>query len=253
MSITAADMIQDALETTRVYAPGETANSADLARGLGVLNRMMDSWSNESLFCYAILEQNAVLQVGKSVYLIGQPSVGGGPTGQPDWIMQRPLKLIVGPGAAYMLDGNNNRYGVDVFPRDKWNMIGNIQIDSNLPNTIFYDPQFPFGVMNVYPVPNVAWTLYWDSYLQLSRFENLNVALNLPPGYEDAIVLNLAVRLKPYFQTAVLDPDIKEGAGVAKAAVKRNNIRFSEAVFDPEIVSRSYYTYNIYTDRMGSS
>ena len=33
--------------------------------------------------------------------------------------------------------------------------------------------------------------------------------------------------------------------------MKRTNMRVSEAVFDPEIISHASYTYNIYTDRGG--
>lgn len=256
MAITAADMIQDALESLRVYAPGEQVTPPDLARGLGILNRMMDSWSNESLFCYTIIEQKGVLVPNQADYYIGTGQEGIGefgigttPIGTPDWIMDRPLRIIQTPGTAYVLDGQNNKYYVNAVPQDQWNLVDTGQFSGDIPDTIYYEPAFPYAIMHVFPTPTQAFTLVWSSYLTLKRFDNPNIALNLPPGYEHAIVTNFAVLAKPYFATAVLDPDLKEASMQAKANVKRNNMRAVTAIFDPEIVSRGSTTYNIYTDR----
>lgn len=255
--VTANDMIQDALEALQVYAAGEQLTPPDAARGFGVLNRMIDSWSNESLFCHTIVEQRGQLVANKSAYTISDQSmpigefvIGVSPIGPPDWPIQRPLRIIGTPGSAYCLDGNNNKYYVDVVPLDQWNLIntsGNTNAD--IADTIYYEPSFPYAIMHVYPTPNQPRILVWSSYLQLKRFDNLNAALILPPGYEDAIVTNLALRLKPYFKTAIVDPDLAQTARDAKSAVKRTNIRPVEVVYDAEIVSRGSTVYNIYTDR----
>lgn len=255
--VTANDMIQDALEALQVYAAGEQITAPDAARGLGVLNRMMDSWSNESLFCYSIVEQRGQLVANKNAYTIGTGSapigqfiIGVTPIGTADFPIERPLRLIATPGSAYCLDDSNNKYYVEVVPLDQWNLVyssGNT--NSDIVDTIYYEPTFPFGVIHVFPTPTQPRVLVWSSYLQLKRFENLNDALILPPGYEDAIVTNLAVRLKSYFKNAILDPDLQQTARDAKAAVKRTNIRAVTVVYDPEIVSRGTSTYNVYTDR----
>jgi hypothetical protein len=236
---TAKSLIQTALEQLGVYAPGETMTDADAERGLQLLNAMMDSWSNESLICYAIQEQNYPLQVGINQYTIGP---GG------TWNGTRPLKIIEGPVAAYIMDQNQNRYPVEVIPRDRWNMIGLLTNTSNIPDTIFYDPQFPLGIINVFPTPNQGNTLYFDAYLQLTDFANLTATLNLPPGYEAAIFSNLAVWMKPFFRDAQLDPDVRELASKTLGNIKRTNIRENIANYDPEIVSRATPTYNIYRD-----
>jgi hypothetical protein len=261
MTTTAGSMIQDALEMIQVYAPGEPMIDPDAQRCLGVLNKMMDSWSNESLTCVSILEQAIPLQVNKqsytigTMYGIGSLLIGTSGIGQtPDINLTRPLRLLDGPGTAFILDTNGNRYGVDVVPRDKWNLIGSPQADTNIPSVVFYDPQFPLGVINVFPVPNQPYTLYVDSLLPLTDFPSLTASLNMPPGYEDAIVSNLAIRCKPYFPGQISPSDwnvILDLARVSKANVKRTNMRVNEAVFDPEIISRASYVYNIYTDRGG--
>lgn len=241
---TARDMIQAALEELGVYAPGEVLSAADSSRGLTCLNGMLDSWSNESLFCYAIQETSFQLVVGQPQYTVGP----GGTASQ-----IRPLRIIEGPGAAYIQDTNQNNYPVAVIPRDKWNMIGLRTNTSNIPDTLFYDPQFPLGLINIFPVPLENYTLYFDAYLQFSDFATLDAAITLPPGYQDAIQHNLAIRLKPFFRDAQIDPLVIELASQTKAAVKRNNLRTNTAVYDPEIVSRAAPTYNIYRDATGGS
>lgn len=238
----ASDLITDALQKIGVYAAGEPLSAADSALGLRLLNRMLDSWSNESLTCYAILEQSHALTVNQYQYTIG---TGG------NFNMTRPIRIIGSPGSVYLLDTNGNRYNLEVVPRDKWNLIGNItQVTSNIPNTLFYDPQFPLGVINVYPIPNIAWTLYWDSYQQFTDFAAIGTTVSLPPGYEKAIVDNLAVEYWPYWKAdqAQVNPTILRDATISKGNVKRVNIRDNIARYDPEIVARGISTYNIYTD-----
>lgn len=236
---TAQSLIQTALELLGVYAPGEVLSASDSSRGLQVLNAMMDQWSNDSLFCYAILEQQCPLVVGQNQYTVGPGGNVNGP---------RPIKVIEGPVAAYIMDGNQNRYPVQVIPRDRWNAIGLLTNTSNIPDTIFYDPQYPLGIINVFPTPNQGNTLFFDSYLQLSDFALLTTSMSLPPGYESAIYHNLAIALKPFFKDAQIDPLIIELASQAKASIKRSNMRENIANYDAEIVSRASPTYNIYRD-----
>lgn len=243
---TANDLILGAYQMLSVYDAGEPMTGADAQLGLTVLNDMMDMWSNESLTTYAIVEQSAPLIPGKQRYTIGP---GG------DFNMTRPIRLITGPGAAYIVDFNGNKYGIEVVPRDKWNMYGNTSniVTSDFPDTLFYDNQYPLGIMNFTPWPTIGYTAYWDSYLQLTDFAALNTAVSLPPGYVMAIKYNLACFLHPYFLDEKLPDTIVLAASAAKAAIKRSNMRPMVALYDGAIVSRAGLSYNVYTDRSGSS
>ena len=240
---TALDIISDSLSEARVYAPGETVSAADSALCLRLLNRMMDSWSNETLACFATLTQSGVLVPGSAAY-----NVGPGSTFQ----ATRPINIADGQGAAYLQDNLGNNYPVDVVPQDVWNQIGNRTTTSNIPDTLFYDPQFPVAVLNLFPVPTIAYTLYWVATLQLQEFPNLTTVVSLPAGYEDALVHNLTIRLKPHFKGAQIDPVIIELASQTKAAVKRTNIKAVESSYDGVIVGKASGTYNIYRDGRGS-
>lgn len=243
---TSADLITGALQRIQVYSPGEWAQEADLAYGLNNLNQLMDQWSNQNLACFAILEQSAPLVPGQASYKIG--------IGAPDFNMIRPLSILTDPGTAYVQDSNGNNYSVEVVPRDRWNLYSNRSsiVTSNFPNVLFYDPQMPYGVINLTPYPNTAYTLFWDSMLQLSDFSSLTTAMNFPVGYEFAISTNLALLLAPAYPTAVVNPLLVKQAMDSLGNIKRTNQRELYALFDQEIVARGNLSYNVWTDSVGS-
>lgn len=239
----AVSLVEGAFQAIQVYAPGEVCQQADLARGFVRLNQMIQSWSNEDLTTFAILEQSGPLVPGVTEYPIG-PGVPG-----PGFNMTRPIRVIYGPGAAYLLDGNNNRYSVRVVPRDEWNLIWNlVSTTSNLPSTMFYDPTYPIAKIKVWPKPNQGGiTLFWDSYLPLVEFNSLSQTVNLPPGYEKAIEENLALDLVPYYPTAVVTDRFVRMAAASKGNVKRSNTREVNALTDFPIRGNTR-PYNIYSD-----
>lgn len=243
---TAMDLVQDVLELLQVYAPGETISDADAQRTLSVIDDMLDVWSNLTLSCFTILEQSFPLIAGQQSYTVGP---GGNINGQ------RPIKILDGPGTAYVQDFNGNNQGVSVVARDQWNMYGNRSglITSDFPDTLFYDPQYPLGIINVYPSPTIGYTMFFDSYSQLSGLSSLTAVLSLPPGYKRAIVTNAAVSAKPYFKTGQLDTLIIAEAMKTHGDIKRSNMRPNVAIMEPELVSRANVSYNVYSDRPGNS
>lgn len=237
---TARDVIQDSFELLGIYPPGNSMSTADALRGLSTLNDMLDVWSNESLACFDWVTMTFTLIPGQYQYTVG----AGGNIDQ-----TRPLRVSDAPGSAYLLDTNLNRYLMDVVDQLTWNIQTTAVANSDLPNILFYDPQFPLGIINVWPTPSIGYTCSFLSYRQLGDFASLDALFSLPPGYKRMITTNLCLSLKPYFTGAQIDPLIMKEASETKASVKRNNIRTQIAVFDPELVSRGNSVYNIYSDR----
>lgn len=236
---TARDIIESSLRQLTVYAPGESVDDDDLQEGLTQLNRLLDSLSNDAAACYAILEQHFPLVVGKQSYTIGP---GG------DFNGVRPLRLIYGPGAARVIDTNNVVVPIDVWPQDKWNQLGYPGENADYPSVIFYDPQYPLGIINVFPIPSIGYTLYFDSYLALANLASYQASLSFPPGYEAMLQNNLSVWLKPFYKKAQLDPIISTLAIRTLNAVKRMNRRQNMANYDPELMVRGAQSYDIYSD-----
>lgn len=248
---TALDCITDSLEKIGSYAPGETLTDADAQRALTVINDMLDSWSNENLTCFAFVQQSFPVVAGQNQYLIG-PYTGSGP--MPDINATRPTRIVHGPGAAFLLDQNYNRYPVDVVPQDYWNQIWNLQqVTSNLPNVLFYDPQWPYGEINLYPMPNYSGYVmnfnYWNPF---TEFTDLYTNVALPPGYVKAIKDCAAIELGPYFKPDNWNPSsiLLQIAAKSKGNVKRANLqnRQNVAQYDREVTSPTGRPYNIYSD-----
>jgi|SRR5579863_6414544 len=241
---TALQLITAAYQMIGYLGANETLTAADSALGLQQLNMMLDSWSNESLTCFAITEQNFPLVVGKSSYSIGT-------SGGADITQQRPIRIMEGPGAAYLQDFNQNNYRVDVVTREQWNQIANRgpTTTSDIPDTLFYDPQFPLGIINLWPTPIIGYTLFFDSYAQFGDMANLVQQFALPPGYELVIESNLAVLLGPFCKNALVSQDVKDIARWSKANVKRTNKRTNVAQFDKEITKSGQPNFNIYSGR----
>lgn len=237
---TAREIVQDALETIRVYSPGETFNPPDGARGLSVLNDMLDSLSNESLSCFTYLRQQFALVINQNSYTVGPGGDINGP---------RPLRVSDAAGSAYILDQNNNKYPMEVVDQITWNLRTTAAVNSNLPDTLLYDPQMPLGVIRVWPTPNEVYNVYFFSYAQLTDFTTLDTAVDFPPGYKLMLTTNLAVALKPYFKDAALDPIVVARAMESKGNIKRTNMRTQKSIFEAEIVARGQSTYNIRSDR----
>ena len=244
MTYTARTVIQDALELIKIYAPGVTVTSADAARMLALMNNMLDEWSNESLTCYANTEQSFTLVPGVNQYTIG----AGGSIN-----VIRPLDINTGSGAAYLIDSNGIRFPIEIIQQDQWNNIGLLTVTSQLPDTMFYDPQYPLAIINIFPTPSIAYQVYFDSRLQLSDMPTLDTAFSLPPGYMSAITNNLGIRAWPYFKQGDPTAYLMKMAADSLAAIKRTNIKRTPSTYDSAVVSKAQSSYNIFSDNFGRS
>lgn len=239
----ALDTITDALEWIGVYAPGETISDPDAERCLSKLIDMLDQWSNENLACYAYSQQSGPLVVGQQSYTIGT-------SGGANFAITRPLKLMTGPGSAYSIDSSGNKYQMDVVTIEQWQLIANSSSinTSNFPDTLFYDPQFPLGILNFNPYPNQTYTAHWTSLLPFTDPTVLNSSITLPPGYKDAIQTNLAIKIWPYFLKGTPDAWRIQEAKEALGKIKRTNMRPTIATYDPALLSRTGNVWSIYID-----
>ena len=240
---TTNDMITRAMKALKALGGNEVPSAAEYTDGLNAFNMMLESMSLERLATYRIQEQSFTLTIGTASYTIGP----GGAINT-----TRPLDIT----QAYIQDTNSNNYLLTIVPRDKWNQIGNrgSTITSQIPDTLFYDPQYPLGVINIFPTPLLGYTCFYDSALQQVTSVSGSTTISMPPGYERMYVFNLAVEMANMFGFEIppVGPgqkNVVELAAEAKANVKRNNLPEIIANYDGAIVSRSYASYNIFRDR----
>ena len=238
---TAAQIISRSAVAIGYLGRGEVLSAQDATDGLIAFNAMLDSWSNEKLFSFVVLERSFTLSVGVASYTIGSGGVIN---------TTRPLDIT----QAYVQDTNGNNFLMTIRPRDWWNQIGNRSstITSQIPTDLFYDPQYPLGVINIFPTPLLGYLVFYDSTQQQVDPSALTTTISMPEGYERAYVLGLAMELVSAGFPMMLSPPqwqkLQMNANEAIAAIKRTNIKDVIAGYDAAIVSKSYATYNIYRD-----
>lgn len=241
---TFSDIMSDAFARLGVYAPGETISAADSAQALATFNDMLDSLSNQNLACFANYDQSFALQVGVNSYTIG----ASGTINQ-----ARPLQILTNPGSARIIDPTGNVYPVQVIDQFAWQQIpiqSTTLATSTYPDTLFYDPQFPNGVINVYPTPSSTYTLHFTSRLALVDAATLTSTISLPPGYLLMLKANLAENLLEYWpQDQLLTARIMKRAKETLATVKRMNTKVPAVNFDSALMNKAMKSYNIYIDR----
>lgn len=237
---TGIQLITRSMQALGILGRTEVPSAGEANDALTAFNAMLDSWSNgEDLMSFVVLERSFPLVVGTASYTIGTGGVVN--TARPNDITQ-----------AYILDPIGNKFLMEILPRDKWNQIGNVSsiITSQIPSTMFYDPQYPLGVINIFPTPLLNYTCYFDSTQDQVDFTTLTQSLSMPPGYERAMVLNLALELMAAGFPCLLDEKalarLIGNASEAKANVKRTNIKEVIADYDEALVSNSYASYNIF-------
>src|SRR5271157_1968059 len=170
MSITARDIITQALRKLGIGTPGEVLSADEMNSGLDALNVMLKSWSGRSLLTTAQLQESFALIGGLPTYTIG-PSVVS-----PNFITVKPITVCSG----FIRDQSNTDYPVGLISREEYNAFVN-KSDTGLPSVIFYDPGIAqqanqLGTVNLYLTPDSTniYTLFLVSEKPFTTFASLN-------------------------------------------------------------------------------
>lgn len=233
--MTGLDVVSASLRLIGAIAPGETPAAQEATDGLAALNRMISGWSNESLMTYAEYREVFSLTANKATYTMG---VGG------DFATSRPQRVL----EVMVRDDNVTpavEYPVRLLSLDEYSMIRVKDITSVYPNAIFDDENYPLRGLSLYPKPSVANKLVITSLKPITEIATLTTSVVLPPGYEEALIYNFAIRIAPEYGRTV-SQEVVLVATESKASIKRNNHTPEYLRSDEGLLKRSG-TFNIYT------
>lgn len=202
---TALDLITDAMLEAGVGSIGD-AVADDVAQfGLRKLNRMLESWATESLMVFDIYRDSFVMTPGVASYssaLLAQ--------GRPVSVDYCFVRLA------------NIDYDIEIINNQQYDDIA-FKSTAGLPDRCYPDIGFPNDTFFFYPTPAAAYTAFFDLRRQLTAGTLLvGTTVALPPGYELAIVSNLAMALWGPFKRPPR-ADLVETARESKATLKRLN------------------------------
>lgn len=208
---TTRDLIKGSLRLLGVIAPGESPTADEQSDALNALNEMLSSWSNERLLAYYRVREEFTLTSGQSSRTIG--TTGNFVTSRPQEIEEATIEDQSASPTA--------EYGLQILSFSEWAAI--IQKDStaDVPTKLYYEPTYPNGTLNLWPVPSAANKIVLYSRKPLSSLA-IGDTLALPPGWEEALRYNLAVKIAPEYGVAP-QMEVKEIALTSRAAIEGTN------------------------------
>ena len=238
---TAADLIRASLREIGVLAAGEAGAGDDLTDGLDTLNRMLDQWAAERLMIYTFTRTTWTITASDGRYSVG--ASGDVNVARPTYIHRvNFIDTSTDPDTEYPLQPHTE---------DSWAAVRLKAQTSNYPTSFYYNPTFPTGTLDLWPVPT-ATTLTGALYAPqaVAQLAALTTSVALPPGYSEAIVKNLALKLLPSYERQP-NPLLVEQARNAVGILKRVNKRLSDAQLDAAALiggHRGRGSYSIYQE-----
>ena len=212
----ATNIIKRSLRLIGAIASGEELAAHEQADGVEALNHMMDSWNTEKLNIYALVRNTFTLTGGQNPHTLG-------PAGDLD----APRPQRIDEGLVYLSGGTlgTNEVPLKVYDAAQWGAILD-KTTSATPSILYYDAAFPLGNVWLYSKPDAAYTLilYQEQMLAQVFMDSVGTDILLPPGYTEAIVHGLAIRLAPEYGKEI-PLAVADGAVEGKARIKRANMK----------------------------
>lgn len=178
---TLQDIITKSFRKVGILTLNETP-TADMANdAVDAINDMLASWEAEhSLLCYARSWETFTLTGGQKSYTMGS---GG------NFNTVRPAAII----ASYVTIGNAD-LAVKVISDEVYNQNIPVKSVQGTPKWLVYDNAYPLCNIKIYPTAAGAYPLFLLTEKPLGSYA-LTDTVDLPPGWERAIVFNGAIEI----------------------------------------------------------
>lgn len=216
---TVRDLIRDSLGLINVVGAGEDLTAEDAVDNLNAMNRMLDTWAAGGLTIYSRSIDTHTLLGNVQTYTMGPG--GDINTPRPTIIQQATITLgsIVTP--------------MNIWAQDAFATLPMPTLQGAYPTDLFVNNGSPLLTLKFYPIP-VSGMVFTCYSLKKMTDLTLNSVIEMPPGYQDAIIYNLAVRRAPAYEREAL-PTVKNTALAAYNAIVANNLQYSEPTMAVDI------------------
>ena len=224
--MTVQEMVTAALRKANIIDPVEGPSAAVSAIGLEVFRTMVRSMSAEEFMIYFIDEVSMTLTAGDGDITIG--SAG-------DFNTTRPLSIKGG----FTRSGGRD-WPLDIIGERKYRKISS-KAASGTPAWLWYNPEYPLGLIYLYPVQTGTPDLHLNVVVPLTDFDELTDAITFPGEYERMLIYNLTVELGIEWGKELL-PEVSAIAGKSKRNIEVLNAanRVEPVEIDLISISRNY-------------
>lgn len=230
---TVRDLIEDSLKLNQELGAGQSATAEDAADLLKAMIRMLDTWSIQGGGIYTETIESFNLTGGDGTYTMG---AGG------DFNTTRPVKLRA---ATYQLSSDTYTQPLEVLSMEEYAY----QVDKSTQGyckRVYFDAGYPLTTLRFHPIPSSSGAVTLYSEKPLTNYTSINDSVILPPGYEDAIVYNLAVKTAPMFGKQAPATVVALAAEYKMAIEAKNmeNDKSTMAVDDALVSQRGFDIYS---------
>ena len=233
----ANDLINMASRAAGVLGTGQTMPAEMTATAQLSLNMILGQWAAKRWLTYHTVNYPLV-STGAASYTVG-------PGGDFN-VVARPQNIE----AAFVSQNNGAANQIDtplqiLTSREDYNRIALKSVVS-MPSMLFYDNAMPLGTVYFWPVPNATrYSMTLTLKGTLPTVTTLLADMGLPPEFDEALLYNLACRIRTLYQMGP-DPVL---IGLAKAGL--GTIRQANAQIPrlqiPTALTRGA-RYNVYSD-----
>lgn len=198
-------LLYPALRKAQVtLGPGRTPSVAQFQDAIDELNRLAGSLGCDRLNIYSIARAEYPLDPPKASYTIG---LSPDPFIVADFPVERPQMIE----SANLLWGGGSSSELALPDAHNWARRFRLY-GSDVAAAMYNDRGYPISTLYFDPAPPSGCTLELFTWTQVPYFQTITDVVLLPMQYEDALVLNLAVRLAPHFQRDSVPPDVRRDA-----------------------------------------
>ena len=228
---TVRDILESALRKISALGSGESMTAEEAADGLKLLNQMISSWAADGATIYTESLDTYSMVAGDNTVTMG---TGG------DINTTRPVRFL-GFNALF---GNVSN---PIAERDVTFYSGIVdKTVQGIPEIVWPDYNYPTMTLTFWPVPLGGITLNIYSEKPLAEFTNITDSVNLAPGYEMALIFNLAVIWAPDFEREA-SATVQSVAAKSLANIKRANRENQSLTADMDQALTDYRTFNIFS------
>ena len=221
MTDTVGGLVRAAMRKAGILAAGEPLPADEGDDGLEVLRDMLDDWDNEELMIPVVTELLLPLLSNQSVYTGGiYPSPQPAPLPENHLETPRPIEIQ----AAFIRDGYGTDYPQEIIDVETFSRISR-KTDGARPSRFFVQQGWPMMTFTFESVPYADEVMHFYVVQPLSAIIptlGLTEVVDLPPGYRQTIIYNLAILLAPEWSKEV-PRSIAAIAASSKKKIKRRN------------------------------
>lgn len=188
--MTARELVAASLRLIGVKAAGESLEASEATDGLAALNRLLGSWSTEGLLVHARTRDSFTLTSGDGSYTFGSSG---------DLNSTRPTEIL----EAFIRDESVSP-AIDYPPLkmlslEEWSRVSQKESEGGIPRNLYDDGGYPLRTLYLHPEPTGSKKLVVHSRKPLTELATIDTSVSLPPGYDRALVYNLALDLSPEY------------------------------------------------------